>query len=49
MIRYRGKFQRSQYPAVTVSPADQGPELEEKWARWREMESWKRSAPFDLC
>ncbi|KAH9999580.1 hypothetical protein F4779DRAFT_605364 [Xylariaceae sp. FL0662B] len=42
MMRYRGRFQRSSYPSISVSPADEGDILEEKWKRWYEMESWKR-------
>ncbi|KAI1128422.1 hypothetical protein F5Y10DRAFT_240667 [Nemania abortiva] len=44
MMRYRGRFQRSSYPAITVSESDQGEVLEEKWKRWYEAESWKRLA-----
>ncbi|KAI0102879.1 hypothetical protein GGR51DRAFT_273753 [Nemania sp. FL0031] len=44
MMRYRGRFQRSSYPAIVVSESDQGEELEEKWKRWYEAESWKRLA-----
>ncbi|KAJ8123955.1 hypothetical protein O1611_g9475 [Lasiodiplodia mahajangana] len=44
MMRYRGRFQRSSYPAIVVSESDQGGELEEKWKRWYEAESWKRLA-----
>ncbi|KAI0394029.1 hypothetical protein F5Y17DRAFT_429694 [Xylariaceae sp. FL0594] len=44
MMRYRGRFQRSSYPAITVSESDQGDVLEEKWRSWYEAESWKRLA-----
>ncbi|KAJ8114691.1 hypothetical protein ONZ43_g4841 [Nemania bipapillata] len=44
MMRYRGRFQRSSYPAITVSESDQGEVLEEKWRSWYEAESWKRLA-----
>lgn len=44
MMRYRGRFQRSSYPAITVSESDQGEALEEKWRCWYESESWKRLA-----
>ncbi|KAI1082804.1 hypothetical protein F5B20DRAFT_530424 [Whalleya microplaca] len=44
MMRYRGRFQRSSYPTVSVDPADEGDVLKEKWKRWYEMESWKRLA-----
>ncbi|KAI0409721.1 hypothetical protein F4802DRAFT_159728 [Xylaria palmicola] len=42
MMRYRGRFQRSSYPTITVSESDQGEVLEEKWRSWYESESWKR-------
>ncbi|KAF3010521.1 hypothetical protein E8E14_009942 [Neopestalotiopsis sp. 37M] len=42
MMRYRGKFQRSSYPLISVEASDEGDVLEEKWRRWHEMESWKR-------
>ncbi|KAJ4268432.1 hypothetical protein NW762_002495 [Fusarium torreyae] len=42
MMRYRGKFQRSSYPMVSVTPADEGANLEQKWKTWVEMEKWKR-------
>ncbi|GAW15968.1 hypothetical protein ANO14919_053900 [Xylariales sp. No.14919] len=44
MMRYRGRFQRSSYPAITVNESDQGELLEEKWKSWYELESWKRLA-----
>ncbi|RWA14639.1 hypothetical protein EKO27_g438 [Xylaria grammica] len=44
MMRYRGRFQRSSYPAITVNESDQGEVLEEKWKSWYELESWKRLA-----
>ncbi|KAI3328912.1 hypothetical protein HD806DRAFT_266040 [Xylariaceae sp. AK1471] len=44
MMRYRGRFQRSSYPAITVSESDQGDVLEEKWRCWYQSESWKRLA-----
>ncbi|KAI0456552.1 hypothetical protein F5B21DRAFT_466947 [Xylaria acuta] len=44
MMRYRGRFQRSSYPAIEVSESDQGEVLEEKWMCWYELESWKRLA-----
>ncbi|KAI0910545.1 hypothetical protein F4823DRAFT_589981 [Ustulina deusta] len=44
MMRYRGRFQRCSYPAITVSESDQGEVLEEKWRSWYESESWKRLA-----
>jgi len=43
-MRYRGRFQRSSYPAITVSENDLGNVLEEKWRSWYEAESWKRLA-----
>lgn len=43
MMRYRGKFQRSSYPVVAVEATDEGEALEQKWHRWRDLESWKRS------
>lgn len=43
MMRYRGKFGRSFYPDLVVYPSDTGKVLEDKWARWHELESWKRS------
>ncbi|KAF5255060.1 hypothetical protein FANTH_275 [Fusarium anthophilum] len=42
MMRYRGKFQRSSYPMLSVTPADEGANLEQKWRTWVEMEKWKR-------
>ncbi|KAK5624691.1 hypothetical protein RRF57_000407 [Xylaria bambusicola] len=42
MMRYRGRFQRSSYPALTVNEIDQGEVLEGKWRSWYELESWKR-------
>lgn len=42
MMRYRGKFQRSSYVAISVDAADEGDVLEAKWRQWCEMESWKR-------
>ncbi|ORY66405.1 C6 transcription factor RegA [Pseudomassariella vexata] len=42
MMRYRGKFQRSSYPFITVEPTDEGQILEDKWRRWYQLESWKR-------
>ncbi|KAI0486453.1 hypothetical protein F4859DRAFT_470441 [Xylaria cf. heliscus] len=44
MMRYRGRFQRSSYPAIEVNESDQGEILEEKWRCWYESESWKRLA-----
>ncbi|KAI0974289.1 hypothetical protein F4678DRAFT_458255 [Xylaria arbuscula] len=44
MMRYRGRFQRCSYPAITVNESDRGEELEEKWRSWYESESWKRLA-----
>ncbi|KAH9909377.1 hypothetical protein F4778DRAFT_768243 [Xylariomycetidae sp. FL2044] len=44
MMRYRGRFQRSSYVAITVEESDEGEVLEEKWRRWYEQESWKRLA-----
>ncbi|KAI1430028.1 hypothetical protein F5Y12DRAFT_218473 [Xylaria sp. FL1777] len=44
MMRYRGRFQRCSYPAITVNESDQGEVLEEKWRCWYESESWKRLA-----
>ncbi|KAK3497977.1 uncharacterized protein B0T23DRAFT_411236 [Neurospora hispaniola] len=45
MMRGRGKFTRGAYlPAIVVTEADEGKELEDKWKRWMEMESWKRLA-----
>ncbi|KAI0540028.1 hypothetical protein GGR58DRAFT_512041 [Xylaria digitata] len=44
MMRYRGRFQRSSYTAITVNESDQGEVLEEKWKCWYESESWKRLA-----
>ncbi|KAJ3485822.1 hypothetical protein NLG97_g6741 [Lecanicillium saksenae] len=42
MMRYRGKFQRANYPLVEVNPSDEGEELEEKWKAWVAREQWKR-------
>lgn len=42
MMRYRGKFQRTNYPEIIVKPTDEGEVLEQKWKRWSELESWKR-------
>ncbi|PHH83924.1 hypothetical protein CDD83_2789 [Cordyceps sp. RAO-2017] len=42
MMRYRGKFQRSKYPIITVDPLDEGDVLEQKWKSWVEREQWKR-------
>ena len=42
MIRGRGKFQRSAYPNIDVSPTDEGDVLEAKWKKWYQRESWKR-------
>ncbi|PHH69008.1 hypothetical protein CDD82_130 [Ophiocordyceps australis] len=42
MMRYRGQFQRSKYPALTVDAADQDDVLEKKWKYWIEREQWKR-------
>ncbi|KAF9769667.1 hypothetical protein IL306_012898 [Fusarium sp. DS 682] len=42
MMRYRGKFQRSSYPMLSVTPADEGANLEQKWRTWVDMEKWKR-------
>ncbi|KAI0021456.1 hypothetical protein F4780DRAFT_737475 [Xylariomycetidae sp. FL0641] len=42
MMRYRGRFQRSLYPIITVDEGDEGDVLEEKWRQWYTMESWKR-------
>ncbi|PNY28033.1 Early growth response protein 3 [Tolypocladium capitatum] len=42
MMRYRGTFQRSKYPMVTVDPSDEGEVLEEKWKLWVQREQWKR-------
>ncbi|CAJ2501732.1 Uu.00g045850.m01.CDS01 [Anthostomella pinea] len=44
MMRYRGRFQRSSYAAISVDEHDEGDVLEHKWKRWYEMESWKRLA-----
>jgi hypothetical protein len=46
MMRYRGKFQRSNYPQVTIEPTDEGKVLEEKWKKWSELEAWKRLVIF---
>ncbi|RGP81584.1 putative transcription factor pig1p [Fusarium longipes] len=42
MMRYRGKFQRSTYPMLSVTAADEGANLEQKWKTWVDMEKWKR-------
>jgi hypothetical protein len=42
MMRYRGKFQRSSYSMISVTPDDEGANLEQKWRTWVEMEKWKR-------
>lgn len=42
MMRYRGKFQRGNYPIIKVDPSDEGKELEEKWKTWVAREQWKR-------
>ncbi|KAJ4009023.1 hypothetical protein NW752_008973 [Fusarium irregulare] len=42
MMRYRGKFQRSTYPMLSVTAADEGANLEQKWRTWVDMEKWKR-------
>ncbi|KAI1810258.1 hypothetical protein GGS20DRAFT_568347 [Poronia punctata] len=44
MMRYRGRFQRSSYPAIQLSESDHGEVLQEKWRSWYEAESWKRLA-----
>ncbi len=52
MMRYRGKYQRSAYPAIVIEPSDEGEILEEKWRSWSEQEGWKRyvlhARPFQL-
>lgn len=42
MMRYRGKFQRGNYPLIQVNSSDEGKELEEKWMTWVSREQWKR-------
>ncbi|KAF5661538.1 putative transcription factor Pig1p [Fusarium heterosporum] len=42
MMRYRGKFQRSSYSMISVTPSDEGTSLEQKWRTWVDMEKWKR-------
>ncbi|KAH7170586.1 hypothetical protein EDB81DRAFT_837350 [Dactylonectria macrodidyma] len=42
MMRYRGKYQRSSYPAIAVDPSDEGEVLQEKWKKWISQEQWKR-------
>ncbi|KAL2199228.1 hypothetical protein P885DRAFT_31719 [Corynascus similis CBS 632.67] len=42
MMRYRGRFGRSAYPDIVIHPSDEGEELEEKWRKWHQLESWKR-------
>ncbi|KAG8665827.1 hypothetical protein FPOAC1_010628 [Fusarium poae] len=42
MMRYRGKFQRSTYPMLSVTADDEGANLEQKWRTWVDMEKWKR-------
>ncbi|KAG5952381.1 hypothetical protein E4U53_000998 [Claviceps sorghi] len=42
MMRYRGRFQRANYPVLHVSPSDEGKVLQEKWKLWVEREHWKR-------
>ncbi|KIL90941.1 transcriptional regulator crz1 [Fusarium avenaceum] len=42
MMRYRGKFQRSSYSMISVTPNDEGANLEQKWRTWVDMEKWKR-------
>ncbi|XWW97136.1 hypothetical protein V2A60_005117 [Cordyceps javanica] len=42
MMRYRGKFQRANYPLIEVDASDEGEELEEKWKAWISREQWKR-------
>ncbi|KPM40652.1 hypothetical protein AK830_g5890 [Neonectria ditissima] len=42
MMRYRGKYQRSSYPAIAVDSSDEGEVLHEKWRKWIELEQWKR-------
>ncbi|KAM3509203.1 hypothetical protein MY10362_000734 [Beauveria mimosiformis] len=42
MMRYRGKFQRANYPLIEVNAMDEGQALEEKWKTWVEREQWKR-------
>lgn len=45
MMRGRGKFTRGAYlPSIVVTEADEGKQLEDKWKRWMDMESWKRLA-----
>ncbi len=46
-MRYRGRFDRSSYPTISVDPSDEGEALEDKWKWWRENESWKRYV-FDM-
>lgn len=42
MMRYRGRYQRSSYPAISVDPSDAGEVLQEKWKKWIGQEQWKR-------
>ncbi|EGX94073.1 C6 and C2H2 transcription factor RegA-like protein [Cordyceps militaris CM01] len=42
MMRYRGKFQRANYPLMEVDASDEGDELQEKWKAWISREQWKR-------
>lgn len=42
MLRAAGKFKRSSYPLVSVTPEDEGSDLEEKWEKWAAQESYKR-------
>ncbi|KAK7432706.1 hypothetical protein QQZ08_000565 [Neonectria magnoliae] len=42
MMRYRGKYQRSSYPAIDVDPSDEGEVLHDKWKKWVGLEQWKR-------
>ena len=48
MMRYRGKFQRSNFPQLVIEPTDEGQILEDKWKKWSELEAWKRSVSFWL-
>lgn len=41
-LRRFGKFDRGTYPYINVNPEDEGTELEQKWRRWVEQESYKR-------
>ncbi len=44
MVRRRGMFHHSAYPAISVNSDDTGDSLHEKWREWIGQESYKRLA-----